>query len=219
MYVNVGERFAAATEELRKKGILKNHAELCQKLDLSKGYMSQILSGKKEPSENVVSKFANLFPEVNMGWLLTGEGSMLLSDSSSRPPADTQALPLLPVPAMAGYMSGDSRAVMGHECEWYAIPAFHGADFLITVSGDSMYPRYCPGDIIACRRVADRAFLQWNRAYVIDTRQGVLVKRVRPGRDEEHITLVSENKDYCPFEISVDGIISMSLVVGLVRTE
>lgn len=210
----------AATEELKRRGLLKNQAELCRKLGLSKGYMSQIMNGKKEPSDNVVSEFVNLFPTINPSWLLTGEGGMLRGqDGSPSPERRKGDIPLLPVPAMAGYMSGDSKAVMGYECEWYDVPAFHGADFLITVSGDSMFPRYCPGDIIACRRVADRSFLQWNRTYVIDTKQGVLVKRVRPGNDDAHVTLVSENKDYDPFEIPVDGIMSLSLVVGLVRTE
>lgn len=77
MYINVSERFMAAVDFLIKTRRLRNQAELTEILDLSKGYVSQIVTGKREPSDTVVSKFVNLFPEINSAWLLTGEGEML----------------------------------------------------------------------------------------------------------------------------------------------
>jgi phage repressor protein C with HTH and peptisase S24 domain len=44
-------------------------------------------------------------------------------------------------------------------------------------------------------------FFQWNKVYVVDTEQGVLIKRVRRGPDDNHITLVSENERYEPFAL------------------
>lgn len=84
MYVNVSERFTAAVDFLIKTRRLRNQAELTEILDLSKGYVSQIVTGKREPSDTVVSKFANLFPEINSAWLLTGEGDMLLSQGTTQ---------------------------------------------------------------------------------------------------------------------------------------
>ncbi|MGN0007939.1 MAG: helix-turn-helix transcriptional regulator, partial [Alistipes sp.] len=60
---------------------------------------------------------------------------------------------------------------------------------------------------------------QWNRVYVISSEQGVIIKRVRKGTDMQHITLVSENTDYEPFELPLNKIHSIALVVGIVRAE
>lgn len=79
MYVNVSQRFIEAVNFLIDNRRVRNQAELTARLDLSKGYVSQIVNGKREPSEPVVRKFANLYPEINETWLLTGEGDMLVS--------------------------------------------------------------------------------------------------------------------------------------------
>ena len=50
--------------------------------------------------------------------------------------------------------------------------------------------------------------------YVIGSEHGVILKRVRRGSDAEHITLVSENTDYAPFELSLSKVHSIALVGG-----
>lgn len=77
MYVNVSQRFIEAVNYLIDSRRLRNQAELTAQLDLSKGYVSQIVTGKREPSEQIVRKFANRYPEINVAWLLTGEGEMV----------------------------------------------------------------------------------------------------------------------------------------------
>jgi phage repressor protein C with HTH and peptisase S24 domain len=100
------------------------------------------------------------------------------------------------------------------------IPAFKGADFLIQVKGDSMQPTYYSGDLVACQRVTlNDIFFQWNKAYVLDTKQGPLIKRIMPGSDENHIRIVSDNTNYPPFELSKDQFNGVALVRGIVRLE
>ena len=74
MYVSVNQRFIEAVNLLIDSRILRNQAELVQILGLSKGYVSQIMNGKREPSETIVRKFADLCPANNATWHLTGEG-------------------------------------------------------------------------------------------------------------------------------------------------
>ena len=59
------------------------------------------------------------------------------------------------------------------------------------------------------------------KIYVIDSSQGVLVKRVmRIEGDDDNVLLVSENKDeYQPFKFPVSDIRSLAIVVGLIRAE
>lgn len=130
-----------------------------------------------------------------------------------------EGIPLIPLSAMAGALTGDT-SIMEYECERYVIPAFKGADFLIQVKGDSMQPTYYSGDLVACQRVPmDDLFFQWNKTYVLDTKQGALIKRIMPGSDNNHIMIVSDNVNYPPFELSKDQFHGIALVRGLVRLE
>lgn len=135
------------------------------------------------------------------------------------PSNNNEGIPLIPLSAMAGAFTGDT-SVMEYECERYVIPAFKGADFLIQVKGDSMQPTYYSGDLVACERVPlNDLFFQWNKTYVLDTKQGPLIKRIMPGSDSEHILIVSDNNNYPPFELSKDQFYGVALVRGIVRLE
>lgn len=128
-------------------------------------------------------------------------------------------IPLIPLNAVAGVLAGNSIPVMDYECEHYNVPLFKGADFLIQINGDSMQPKYYSGDIVACRRLRIDTFFQWNRSYVVDSEQGILLKRILPGHDDQHLTLVSDNTAYPPFELLREEIYSIALVVGVIRAE
>ena len=185
--------------------------------------------GKRQgkPSFEVVEKVSSI-AEVNITWLVTGEGNAF--DFSKKQNAEntspithtddpTQGIPLIPVEAMAGALSELNQTIMEYQCDHYVIPMFKGAEFLIQVKGDSMLPKYYSGDIVACKRLPLDTFFQWNRTYVIDSEQGALIKKIKPGKDDKHITLVSENPEYEPFELDREQIYSLALVIGVVRAE
>lgn len=144
--------------------------------------------------------------------------------SSNRPLAipsssPQEGIPLIPIEAMAGALTSE-QTVLEYECERYVVPVFKGADFLIPVKGSSMYPKYSSGDIVACQRVPmSGLFFQWNKVYVIDTDQGPLIKRVKPGSDKQHVLIVSDNKEFDPFELPYEDIYSVALVIGIIRLE
>lgn len=193
-----------------------NKTQFANKLGITPQGISSWVSRDTFDIELVYAKCEN----VSAQWLLTGEGEMLNEDCqltiSERKPL---GIPLLPVEAVAGVLSGNDMQVMEYDCEYFDVPTFKGAEFLIRVTGDSMQPKYYSGDIVACKRLPIDTFFQWNRVYVIGSEQGVILKRVRQGSDAEHITLVSENTDYAPFELSLSKVHSIALVVGVVRAE
>ena len=129
------------------------------------------------------------------------------------------SIPLIPVEVMAGYMKGE-QSVQPYEYIMYKLPSFSDCDFLVTVSGDSMTPRYNGGDIVACKKLSlQDIFFQWGRVYVVNTSQGALIKKVERGSSEDTITLVSENEAYGPFEIRRDMIYDIALVCGVIKKE
>jgi phage repressor protein C with HTH and peptisase S24 domain len=112
-----------------------------------------------------------------------------------------KGIPLIPLDAIAGFNNSESTSVMEYECERYVIPNFQGAEFLIQVKGSSMYPKYSSGDIVACKKLPLDTFFQWNKVYVLDTEQGVLIKRIKPADNKDRIICISDNEKYDPFEL------------------
>lgn len=172
---------------------------------------------------------------VNSSWLLTGEGAMLQETENNNAPTpkhtveiahhvphgSSEGIPLIPLDAVAGFPAESGGGVRLEDCERYVIPEFEnkGANFLIRVSGDSMVPLYYSGDLLACRKITDIRFFQWGTVYVLETSQGVLVKRVQESLDHaDSILCVSENSSvHHPFLLPRDDIRSLSTIVGLVR--
>lgn len=206
---------------LHRKGV--SDYEFYKKSGITRGILSQ----SNGISEDNISRFLAYAPDVNVVWLLTGEGEMLKTEHTSggMPPVAHQTdnpkegIPLIPFSAMAGALMGEQTA-LEYECERYVVPAFSGADFLMQVKGSSMVPTYISGDIVACRRVPmSDLFFQWNKPYVLDTAQGAIIKRIKPGSDKQHVLIVSDNKDYDPFELPYEDIYAVALVIGIIRLE
>ena len=176
------------------------------------------------PGSAMLVKILTKYPELSADWLLTGEGEMVKKKQSpsavmKHTTSPNQGIPLIPFSAMAGALTGELPA-LEYECERYVVPAFKGADFLMSVKGNSMVPTYLSGDIVACQRVPmTDIFFQWNKPYVLDTAQGALIKRLKPGSDNKHVQIVSDNREYDPFELSYEEINAVAMVIGLIRLE
>lgn len=175
------------------------------------------------PKADFLEKIVRNF-DINSNWLLTGEGNMFKEENVDIPVAHrsespNDGIPLIPISAMAGAFTSDEQ-VLECDCDRYVVPAFKGADYLIGVKGVSMHPRFSPGDIVACKRLPmTDMFFQWNKVYVLDTDQGPLIKRLKPGSDKEHVLVVSDNQEYDPFELAINKIYHIALVIGVIRLE
>lgn len=197
-----------------------NKAQFANLLGITPQGLSTWIKRESFDIELIFSKCEGL----SANWLLTGKGSMIKENKTAIPTATpaqntTDGIPLIPFSAMAGALT-DERTALEYECERYVVPAFKGADFLMPIKGTSMQPTYNSGDIVACQRVPMTSiFFQWNKPYVLDTAQGPLVKRVKPGSDQNHITLVSDNPDYDPFQLPLEQVNAVALVIGLIRLE
>ena len=139
--------------------------------------------------------------------------------SNASKSTNNKGIPLIPANAFAGGFSGELQ-ILEYECERYVVPMFKDADFLIPVKGSSMYPKYSSGDVVACRRLTSWNFFQWGKVYVLYTEQGPIIKRICEGKDEEHVLIISDNKErYQPFNLHRSEIIDVAIVMGVIRLE
>lgn len=124
--------------------------------------------------------------------------------------------PRIPFDAAAGALSVAMPGVSALQCEQFPIiPTFPDYDFTIIARGDSMTPDILSGDELACVFVQESRFIQWGRPHVLDTAQGIVLKRIFNQKDS--ILCRSANKDYPDFEIPKDEILHLAIVVGLIR--
>lgn len=203
------------------------------------GVTRGILTQNNGINEDNLARFLAYADDINSSWLLTGEGEMLKSKRSAdinshanEPNSDykvtknellTQEIsvetrPRIPFDAAAGGLSVAIGSVREEQCERLpVIPTFPRYDFTIIARGDSMEPQYVSGDELACLFIKDQSFIQWGRPHVLDTTQGVVVKRIFDAGDS--ILCKSINPEYPDFKIPKDDIIHMALVVGYIRIE
>ena len=215
MYVSVSERFVKCAEYLIGTRKLRNQAELVRLLGLSKGYVSQLMSGKREPSETIVSNLCARFPELNAQWIMTGAGEMT-QDVGLRPVEEfiePNTVPMLPIFAQAGHLTEWSEGIEEAKCERVISPV-KDIDMAIHIYGESMSPDIPNGAVCYVRRVTGKV-IDYGRAYILDTVDGPVVKYLMPGSDDEHIRCQSANSDpkFAPYEIKKADILGMYRVI------
>ncbi|WP_400073196.1 helix-turn-helix domain-containing protein [Zobellia russellii] len=66
-------------------------SSFADKINVQRSSISHLLSGRNKPSLDFVLKVVNVFPDVNLYWLLNGKGSF--PTDAEPPPAKTKALP------------------------------------------------------------------------------------------------------------------------------
>lgn len=204
------ERFLATIEAMGLKD-----SEVVNALeDLSKGTMSKIRNARCGVSMNTLQEFCNAYPRVSSDYIITGRGSMFLDEE--RQDILIKTLPRIPYDAEAGSLTDMVEGVTEYGCERIpVISAFPKYDFTIRVTGRSMEPYYFSGDEVACLRINESQFIQWGRVHVLDTTQGVVIKRIYENGDS--IRCASFNPEYPDFNVPKEDIRSYNLVVGALR--
>jgi repressor LexA len=188
------------------------------------GITRGVLDKNNGMSEENIARIIAQYPEINIEWLITGRGEMFKNSAHIAPSesAKITGYPLVTQDAVAGLGNGKFLISDGDVIDYYNIPKYKNIriDFLTEVCGSSMYPKYNSGDIIACKIIDEKKFIQWNKCHVIVTKdQGILIKRVRKNDDPDTILAVSDNKNYEPFVIPINEINSIALVVGVIKLE
>jgi hypothetical protein len=157
---------------------------------LSYGYVNNM---RVSIQPDKVMNIANVFPELNTGWLMTGEGEMLKSDR----PLSTPELKEKSFSAHTEVRVVTTRARAGYSESYYSeeylqdMPKvliesdreYKGKYLAFEVDGDSMEPDYNKGDVVICREVSRD--LWRNKLHINDwdfviahTTQGIMLKQI-----------------------------------------
>lgn len=185
-------------------------AQVAEMLGVSKQYISQLSSGVASLSEERVMDLTRRGLDVSMF-------SPLRSKVNKSPEKKSRAIPLLPFSAVAGWMTENNGADSFKEDQvMFSDFSERGATCAIRVDGNSMWPRYNSGDILAIRVLDNPTFFQWGRVYCLSTTQGCVVKRLFPDKSNpDNIICHSENSDdYPDYTITKSDVLAVAIVVG-----
>lgn len=194
---------------IKHKGLSQSRFE--KSVGLSNGFVNNISKGI---GADKLQRILCVYPDLNSDWLLNGVGDMVISKEQFFDKNNTR--PRIPYDAAAGTLTETVEGVTEYQCEQVPIiSVFPKYDFTIRIFGRSMEPEYFAGDEVACLRVNEKRFLQWGRVHVLDTTQGVVIKRIYDNGD--CIVCKSFNPEFPDFSIPKEDIRSYNLVVGSIR--
>lgn len=169
----------------------------------------------------LVPEIKKFIPDLNIDFINAGAGQMFISAEQvqkEEAAAKGLTIPLLPINARGGTLTGFSESINTHECEMITTP-IKDADLAITITGDSMEPEYPSGCVVFIKRINEKAFIEWGKTYILDTCNGVVIKKLFPqNEDATKFICRSNNNAYPDFEVrytDVYGIYKVLLQMSL----
>lgn len=213
-----------AYEHLRSIGKVHTKTDVANIMHASRPNVTAALNGdSKFLTDNFLERFNVAFDNMfNIKWLLTGEGDMLKASSSvdSQPSVKNERVtddeaykvPLVPISALGGSLNDFNTAVCRDDCETVISP-IKDIDMAIKISGDSMEPEYPSGSTVLIKKINEHAFLEWGKVYVLSTCNGTVIKRLMPTDDPNKVLCESINPKYPPFEVSLEHVYGVYIVM------
>ncbi len=200
-------------------------------VNASRGSISKAVKESKSIGSNMLEKILAVYPDLNAGWLLTGQGEMLNADVRGNittyklktdTPVESQQIPLYDIEAVAGLVPLFNDARNQKPVDHISIPYLPKCDGAVYVTGDSMYPLLKSGDIVLYKQLHDfKNEIFWGEMYLLSLNVGgeeyVTVKYVRKSGNAAKIILASHNPDHQDKEIGLDKINALALVKASIR--
>jgi phage repressor protein C with HTH and peptisase S24 domain len=220
------ERINQALKESGKKA-----TDLAKEMGLTRGSVSEMLNTDGEAPTKYIAATAKITGFLSE-WLTTGQGLKRKEKNEQREDLQqpVKNIPVFDTIATAG------MTLVQEDQEPYSVPQetintgtlFRDATAAMRVYGDSMFPKYQAGVMIAMKEIFDMDNIVFGEDYVVETsEQRVLKRLLKSEKGEEFIELSSINpqKDdrgrsiYAAKDLHLTKIRRIYKVLGQVRYE
>lgn len=204
--------------------------EFEREVGMSGGVLRKALNKNTHVSSKWVEIISEKFP-VNAHWLATGEGKPLLTQISeeyrvdeavdeykTKAALDLEKLPLIPQDILANFDKDHNIS----KFPTYYLPDFSTkkGNFIVRLNEDSMLPRYKGGSLFICKFIEDKSVIQWGKTFVLCTNSGTMLRRLLPSnKGVEYVTCGADNNSYPSFELKLEDITKIHMVVGVISFE
>lgn len=195
-----------------------NDNRVTNDLGLSVGTLGKSRNDSRDLSDRNIELILNYYKNLNRVWLLTGEGEMLNTKLPTN--INGEGVPYFEdIESSGGIIPAMNEN--GKEIPTFFINYEHFNDCTAYLQhvGDSMYPKYCAGEIIAVKRIYNFDVVLWGEAYLIVTNDNAnslrTVKLLFQHDEQSKIILRASNPNYKgDTVINKVDILSMFIVKG-----
>ncbi len=95
------------------------------------------------------------------------------------------------------------------------IPHFKDCHIAVRVNGHSMYPKYCNGDIVVCKKINDQSHISYGEPHIVLLADYSVLKYIHPHTSNKTLFILkSANEKFEPMEIKRKDVLGVYLVRG-----
>ena len=193
-------------------------------IGLSNGAVHKMGEGTRN---STIDKISVKYPDLNIVWLKTGVGNMLLSDERNEKtitvnqtaisPNNRKGALIYDIDATCGLNGRDIEFTGEKVIGSIDAPEINPESKIIFATGDSMLPLIASGDRVVIRKIESWDYFNYGQVYLIITNEYRLIKRVRrhPKDAENLILLRSENPNYDDIDLPKREIIHLFIVENI----
>ena len=190
-------------KKLREYYCEDSNATFANRLGVSKQAASNYIRDGYNIGKSVIEQILNTFPEAGHAWLLTGEGEMLKKTEVKLITSETLngGVPYYENIDVSGGIIPMFNDTKETPTFFINYPHFNDCTAYLPVVGDSMYPKYASGEIIAVKQIFNLDMIQWGEAYLIvgnENTDGLrTIKLIHPNlEDDSRIILRASNPNF-----------------------
>lgn len=230
----IGERLSLFAKKKGFKSIRQFEIEA----DLPNGFVGKSLSITKARQLQIQSAF----PDLNMSWLLTGEGEMLrqassqnitgnsntgnntiIANAQAQKDTDHHYKPIVPK-YLTSQPNTDVYKILktdGHAMQLESmtvITPYNNFDFYYMVRQDAMKPLFKEGDVLALAHTERGSDIVQGASMIIDTNDfGFLLRRIYDRGDYYECRIINENSSFETQNIAKTKVIRLYRIVYSIR--
>ncbi|QXU42172.1 XRE family transcriptional regulator [Pedobacter sp. D749] len=173
----------------------KTQKDFAAALNIQQGSLSDILRERVNVSNAIKDKLEMKF-DVNLTWLEDGIGEPFFK--KKRAVGESKE----GVPYFDMSLSDAKDRIVEEQRAEYLVNylPFNDCTAYLPVYGDSMYPQYAAGEIIAIKEITNYEILQWGEAYVVmtdeDSNSLRTIKLIFQHTDDTKLILRSSNPNF-----------------------
>lgn len=182
-----------------------------------------------KPSYDVLEKIIHSFVNLNIEWLMTGQGKVFLDGKKSVSESVSEdqkndypitsneeknaTVPFYNLPVSALEKINLNVGSAGH----VDLPVFRGAECVLPVIGLNMEPVIYSGDLIGVKNVkpSNWDYLRTGEIYLVITHSEQLIAYVNDASNNKYI--VCSRSNFAPFKINKSDILQLWRIVAIAR--
>lgn len=199
--------------------------EFANKLKIKRSLVGAYEEERAEPRLEVVKEICQIFKLSLEDFLLKdltatkGGGSYIEKRRQLKMVAEVAEVRFVPVKAAAGYLAGYADPEFVDELNTFTLPMLAPGQYrAFEIVGDSMLPTPS-GSVIVGEKVEDLEDVKNSNTYVVLSRnEGVVYKRImKNNRVKNKITLISDNPQYEPYNVSSEDVLEVWKAVYILQ--